>query len=181
MKTRNIASFLLIWLAAGILFTAESAQSHEEASWQKVEYTPADRTIESISIQAIDKTWYKVLVLTKKNQPPDVLKDIQATEKYGARFQFQIEGDFNKDGVKDKALVGVYKENNGGTGRSFLVFTRTGKNSWKKVFPYKDPGKPGFGILSGGTIVAYTHCMECGAYSELVWSNGKYSLKAGND
>jgi len=167
--------FWTVWPAA-ILFIVGPAAAADYASWLQVEYPPIEDRLESIALKKIERTWSKVLVLTKGNQPPEVLKDVERNEAYG--FRFQVEGDFNKDGRKDKALVGVYRDKRGVTGRFFLVLTKTRLGAWKKAFLYTQPGKPGFGILTWDKgRVNYYQCMECGFYADLVWEEGAYKLR----
>ncbi|MBI3595603.1 MAG: hypothetical protein HY203_00435 [Nitrospirae bacterium] len=148
----------------------------ELASWLKVKYSPVQDKIESIPIQSIDKDWSKVLVLSKENQPQDVLKDLEDRERHG--YRFQLEGDFNKDGEKDKALVGVYIDKAGVVGRFLLILTNAKAGVWEKTFLYKSPGESGFSILfyEKGHL-SFSACMDCDDFADLIWEKGNYRLK----
>lgn len=148
----------------------------ELASWLNVKYAPIQDKIESIPVEAIDKSWSKVLVLSKENQPQDVLKDLEDREQHG--YRFQLEGDFNKDGEKDKAVVGIYEDKAGIMGRFLLILTKAKSGVWEKAFLYKSPGEPGFSILFyEKEHLSFSTCMDCDEFADLIWEKGNYRLK----
>jgi hypothetical protein len=149
------------------------------AAFLTVQYPPLAQQLESMPVTALDPSWTHVSILTKGNQPPDVLREVEALgEPYGARFE--VAGDFNRDGNTDRALVGVYRDIHGGTGRFLLILTRNTANSWKSAYLLAIPGEPGFSILyerktaSGGSHIIWSHCMSCDSFATVRWENGAY-------
>lgn len=154
------------------LITFATVSTAGDASWLGARYTPVEDQVESIPIRQIDKSWSKVLVLTKANQPEDVLRDLERNKHYA--YQFQLEGDFNGDEKRDKALVGVYVDNSGQVGRFLLILTVATPGRWKKAFLYKVPGVAGFSILRYEKgQVTFSTCMECDTFGDLIWKRGR--------
>jgi hypothetical protein len=106
------------------------------------------------------------------NDDPGVLADTTT-------FGFCFDGDFNRDGRRDRAAVGVYQTHAGEQGRFLVVLTETSPDRWHKTFLRTVPGSPGFGLLSlersGG--LGWWSCMECDNWAELVWVDTAYILK----
>lgn len=162
-------------------------------------YKPTEKTIEGVSIGQIDESWFRVLVLTKDNfmgnwkldKMPigkEERREAGHLEEYG--YDFSREGDFNNDGIKDKALVGVYQDKLGKIGNFFLVLTEDNSNKWRKDFLVKIPSEKLsetrfclFSVLTGKkyNIVQWSTCINCDAYYILTWDNGKYGLEYSGD
>jgi hypothetical protein len=148
----------------------------ERAAFLRVRYVPVENSIESIPVADIDRSWSRVLVLRKSNQPADVLTEVEANEGLGARFS--ADGDFNRDGRPDKVLVGVYEEKSGATGRFFLILTEVKAQLWRKSFLAKFPGESAFSILFvSGETVDFAACLWCDDGLRLVWARGGYALR----
>jgi hypothetical protein len=123
--------------------------------------------VASIPIKYLDADWSAAEVLTRKLLPPEAASDPSSLTN--PAFGFSREGDFNSDGLKDKALVGVYRTKAGQTGTFLLVLTRQVSGKWQKVFLEKVPGTPGFSVLwSDGKAVRWYHCMECDTFAVLI-------------
>ena len=148
-----------------------------EAWWVSARFSPTETHIEGIPVQQIDPSWTKALLLKK-----DLLPD--EGQAYLDRFVapgmdlFEQVGDFNADGTLDKAVVGVYADDQGRFGRFFLILTQTGKGAWKRVSLKTLPGKPGYSMLFGskhGTqwILGWGTCFECDETGLPIKWNGK--------
>jgi len=157
-------------------------------------------TIEGIPVNQIDENWSKILVLTDKNFTGSLdfskipfldkkeKEEVANMKKYG--FDFSREGDFNKDGIKDKALVGVYQDKLGQLGNFLLVITERTSKKWCKDFLVKIPSEKLaetrfclFSALSGRKhdLVQWSSCMGCDIYYILTWKNGQYTLEYSGD
>jgi hypothetical protein len=93
-------------------------------------------------------------------------------------FGFCFDGDFNTDGRRDRAAVGVYQAHSGEQGRFLLVLTESTPGRWEKAFLGASPPEPGFSVLwrqRGGVIWAF--CMECDTFVDLVWTGTGYVLR----
>ena len=90
-----------------------------------------------------------------------------------------FDGDYNRDGRRDRAAVGVYQTRAGKQGRFLLIVTETSADRWQKTFLRAEPGDPGFSLLSlepAGRL-GWWSCMECDNWTELVWADTAYVLK----
>lgn len=165
-----------------------------------IEYTPTMETIEGIPVNQIDGSWSETIVLTNDNFTScldlgklpfldEEEKKIAANmKKYG--YEFSREGDFNNDGIKDKALVGVYRDKSGKIGNFLLVITESAPQKWRKDFLVKLPSEKlaktyfcFFSVLTGRryNLVQWSSCMNCDIYYILTWNNGKYNLEYSGD
>jgi len=148
------------------------------AWWVVIVYEPDGTSIHSIPISEIDPSWSFADPLSKKDAvPPEELDDFEKNYESDG-FSFSKEGDFNADGKRDRAIVGVYKDRAGKTGRFLLILTETQRNKWVKSFLYKNPGKSGFSILhmEAGHLVWY-FCMGCDIRSSVTWEKGRYKVR----
>jgi hypothetical protein len=75
---------------------------------------------------------------------------------------FQLEGDFNRDGKRDKAIVGVYRTLTAETGGFLLILTRDGDERWKKRALFKNPeGEFSALTLTSAGQLQWAFCFEC--------------------
>ncbi len=164
-----------IFFAAILLLTMpQITLGVKYAWWLLITYEPETNQIESIPVAVIDPSWSLAEALSKEAIPPEEMIDFQKNyEPYG--YSFSKAGDFNLDGKRDKALVGIYQDKSGGVGRFLLILTESQKNKWVKSFLYKYPGKAGFSILrlKDGKLGWY-FCLDCDDFSSIEWENGKY-------
>lgn len=165
-----------------------------------IKYAPTMEAIEGIPVNQIDKSWSRALILTDNNFTgcldlnkipflgEEEKKEVVSMKKYDSFFS--REGDFNKDGARDKALVGVYLDKSGQLGNFLLVITETTFKKWRKDFLVKIPSEKLaethfclFSILSGDkhNLVQWSSCIGCDIYYILTWNNGKYNLEYSGD
>ena len=159
-----------------VLVLASFTYAFTYAWWVTIEFKPDASEIDHILISEIDKTWKTVKVLSMDAIPKEALESdpYDPIKEFG--YIFSYVGDLNKDGIEDKAMVGVYEDTSGNFGRFLLVLTRSKKN-WEMSFLSKIPGNPGFSILwfNKGTLI-WSVCMECGSHGELRWDGKRYSV-----
>jgi len=148
------------------------------AWWLTVRFTPVSDTIFSMPIGLVDSTWSKATVLTRDILPPQARDDpgVLADTAFG----FCFDGDFNHDGRRDRAAVGVYRTHRGNLGRFLLILTQTDSGHWRTAFLVAVPGDPGFGLLAVSPTgdLGWWRCMECDNWTEVAWADGAYVLRA---
>jgi len=167
----TIAVGLTLFLAPQIGVTVTYAW------WLLIRYQPDGTNILSIPISEIDPSWSFADPLSKKDAvPPEELDDFERNYESDG-FSFSKDGDFNADGKRDRAVVGVYKDKSGQTGRFLLILTEVQRNKWVKSFLHKNPGEARFSILrvEDGHLVWY-FCMGCDIYSPVKWEKGRYKV-----
>lgn len=158
-----------------IALPVQSQPSEQTSDWLATERFKATETkVLSIPVKQLDKTWVKVSPLTKEKLSPAATAYLSDKPIY----QYAVDADLNKDGKRDRAVVGVYEAVSGEKGIFLLVVTEKGSKSWEKAFLEKIPGEPGYSALcySEG-IVGWFNCFECDAtLGDVFWDGKKYSL-----
>ena len=166
-----------IFLMACLLFSMpQTGVAIRYAWWLRISYETETTHIQSISVSDLDPSWTLAEPLSKEAIPPEELTDFEKLYEPDG-YSFSKEGDFNADGKRDRAVVGIYKDKSGGVGRFLLILTESQKSKWIKSFVYKSPGNAGFSILreEKGHLTWY-FCMDCDIYSFVKWENGRYIL-----
>jgi len=164
-------------LATLLLIAAPWNASAEElnSDWLATErFKSTEERVLSIPVKQLDKTWAKATLITKEKLSPEAVRYLSDKENY----VFRVDADLNKDGQRDRAVVGVYESVSGEKGEFLLVVTERARGSWKKAFMKKLPGEPGFTALcySEG-IVGWQNCFECdSSLGDVVWGGARYSL-----
>lgn len=142
------------------------------AWWITEMYEPTELTVESIPIKQLDTSWRSALVLTREVLSKEAREYV---DRLPSKVNlFAVNGDFNADGIADKALVGVYREDSGKTGRFLLILSQTATGSWKKTYLSKLEGEPGFSTVGGGhkTGLHWEFCFECDSGALVIKWNG---------
>ena len=143
--------------------------------WTRVSVTPTDLAIEGVPLAAIDTSWARASVLTLDLLPSAARGDsgfIQDFREGNARFI--LADDFNRDGIPDRAMVGVYTTHSGETGRFFLILTST-HDKTSKDFLATEPGAPGFSILTRrDTLIDWYECVYCDFSVSYTWNGTAY-------
>ena len=150
---------------AGLCFALlPSAACAEMAWWLTERFTPAQTSYEGLAARDLHPAWERFSVLNEAMLPAQAKPDLAWMKKEG--LSFTREGDFNRNGRRDRAVVGVYVDTAGRLGRFLLVLEQNG-GRWRKAFLSTDPGEPGFSVLSGRNEVYWSPCMECDIGSRL--------------
>jgi hypothetical protein len=169
MRTFFSAALLLT-----VLSTALSGQGY--AWWVTAKFEANDMVIESIALRDIDSAWIAASPLRESalgpaaSEPGESLKDHDAA--------FEMEGDFNRDGRRDKALVGVYRSEGGEAGGFLLILSRNATGRWTKAIVFKNPG----GRFSALTTAVegrlrWAFCLECDGVCDVVPTLGGWNLE----
>ena len=171
---RPLSTVLLL----AVLPSALSGQSNY-AWWVTARFDAKDAVIESIPVRDIDRAWVAASPLREStlnaaaSEPGESLKDHDAA--------FEFEGDFNRDGKRDKALVGVYRSARGETGSFLLIVTQDTTKRWTKAALFKNPGGQ-FSALQtsdrGGLRWAF--CLECDGVCDVIPRRGGWRLECSN-
>jgi hypothetical protein len=154
---------------------APVARASQQLPWnQRVAFTPVEVAIAGIPIAMIDSTWVAATVLRPALLPSEAFADsvqdpIRATD-------FGVGGDFNHDGARDSAMVGVYRTHSDTLGRFLLVLTRTAAG-WKKSFLTTEPDRPFYSSVTvkDGTL-GWWDCRRCDFSFDFKWDRGEYRL-----
>jgi hypothetical protein len=174
MKLSRTLHRMLVALA--LLSTIATASAVTYAWWLLIEYEPETTQVESIGVSELESSWVLAEALTKAAVPPEELDDFQKNYEPDG-YKFSMEGDFNADGKRDRAVVGIYKDKSGKGGRFLLIVTEATRGKWVKSFLSPAPGRSGFSILrmEGNELVWYL-CMGCDISSTLKWNGRSYEL-----
>ncbi len=147
-----------------------AAEPNNYAWWLRVQFRPIDREIRSIPVTGFDPSWQFASELRKDLLVKEVLGEDGRAQMEENGLTFIRSGDFNKDGVEDLALVGVYQDRVGKRGNFLAVLTKTDTGGWRKIFLKSWPGKGGFLALGmNGNKLSLWSCMECDMPEELAW------------
>ncbi|HAA03111.1 MAG TPA: hypothetical protein DCE18_07045 [Syntrophobacteraceae bacterium] len=187
----------ILWLLLALLISATSLEARMEvvdprsdgreptsyAWWVALEFKPMDTAIEGIPVQQIRPDWIRASILTKESIPPKAFQEDGGRDSMAdARVAFSRDGDFNGDGIPDKAVVGTYEDRKGGLGQFLLILTRGTGEAWKVLVVNVAAGKPGFSALRAkGKRLQWWFCMQCDDFVEVLWDAKKktFRLKSG--
>ena len=137
--------------------------------------TPTDSAIEGVPLAAIDTSWARATVLTLDLLPPDARGDSGFIRDFReGDAGFTLSDDFNRDGIPDRAMVGVYRTHSGETGRFLLILTST-HDKISKDFLATEPGATGFSILTRrDTLIEWYECVYCDFSVSYTWNGTTY-------
>jgi len=168
----------LRWALAVLCFAGlPTAASAEVAWWLTERFTPAQTSYEGLSARELHPKWEKFSILSNAALPAKAKPDLEWMRKHG--LAFTREGDFNGNGLRDRAVTGVYLDAAGRSGR-FLLVLEQNRGRRRKAFLSTDPGEPGFSILSGrGQELYWGPCMECDIGSRVEPRGKSYVLAPG--
>lgn len=137
---------------------------------------PRETRVYGIPIHVIDTSWVAATVLARSAAVADsgnqALADASTRESY-------LDGDFDRDGVRERAVVGVYRDRAGENGRFVLILTRQG-NRWQKAFAASVAGRGDVTFLSrsASDTVVWHDCAQCdSAAARVFWDGGQYAIR----
>lgn len=138
-------------------------------------FAATDSQIAGVRLSAIDTSWAAASVLTHEILPPEA-----ATNRYDpirSSAPFSRVGDFDGDGVQDKAVVGVYRTHDGEAGRFLAIFSDvSGDPHLTGLFTFAGPV---FSHVSGTAEgLRWASCMSCDSWLDITWNGEKYTAKS---
>ena len=145
------------------------------AWWVSWRIPPRDTVIEGLPVGELDSTWTAATALADVTPPPGIADSNDPFRMLGARFT--SDGDFNRDGRADRALVGTYRTTSGAQGRFVAILTRADGGGWEKAWVYTLPGAPAFSALIDGprgVEPTWIECMECDTSTDIRWRGTTY-------
>ena len=154
--------------------TAAAPAATAYSWWVTATFDPQGETVEGLPIRTIDTSWAGALALSRSVLPSVAANDLSGLAD--STITFTRDGDFNHDGVRDRALVGVYRTHAGTTGRFLLILTqRSGRPTIAHLS--QEPGQAGFsGLAIAHDTLSWVECMECDVSWEFAWNGHEYAL-----
>jgi len=157
-----------------VLVTFSSVAEVNRAWWVVYIYEPKSSSFLEYSASEIHRDIILIDIYTcnsMKYFTPDQCGEIKRNNA-----QFEIHGDFNKDGGGEVWNVGIAKFKNGNFAHTVIVRNKA-TNKIEQVLTVENK-KPKFAILSEykGSINLF-FCMECGDFAKIVWNGNKWVLK----
>ena len=83
--------------------------------WVTIEFRPVDSTLFGIPVAEVNKEWTSASLLSRSLLSPEAQADPSLLDD--PRYGFELEGDFDHDGLTDRAGVGVFRDATGLEGR----------------------------------------------------------------
>ncbi len=169
------ASLLLLMLALGCAPVVTHVASvvpdePKDKPWPlRIAFTPLGTAVRGVPLAQIDPRWVRASELSEDAIPPKFLHERGTQNMRNAGAVFSRYGDFNHDGVRDLALVGVYqgREQVGGF---LLVLTEEAGGRWRPIFLAEWPGVRNFVALADkGEEIRVLHCLQCDDVSVFDW------------
>jgi hypothetical protein len=143
------------------------------AWWITARFEPSRDSVEGVPIQAINSTWAAALTLNHDVLPRDAACD--PSQLADSSVAFALGGDFNRDGLADRAIVGVYRDTLRTTGRFLLILTRRA-TGWQKADLLTMRGEAGFSVLTQrADTIGWWFCMECDDGFRIAWDGRRYA------
>jgi hypothetical protein len=146
------------------------------AWWVTARFAPSDPTVEGVPVGRLDTAWVAATPLSADRLPAEARRE--PGHLNDPAFGFRHEGDFNGDGRRDLALVGVYRARRGTEGKFLVVLTRTSQGAWERAFVAGTLGPPGFSVLQRtDSGLVWWDCMACDVGAALRWDGTAYRLQ----
>jgi len=143
--------------------------------WLTVRFHPVEQAVEGIPLHTIDSTWVAAQALTPASMPP--AWRCQSRQTDDPTLAFALSADFNRDGLRDRALVGVYRTSAAVEGQFLLIVTQRTRGRWEVAELFTIPGQAGFSVLSYyNNTIAWWMCLECDDGLRVAWDGQHYRL-----
>jgi len=143
-----------------------------EAWWLRASFNPAGTEVRGIPVAQIKKNWCKATEFTRELMPKKEMAE-EGSDKLmdEVGLSFSTEGNFDRSGTKQVALVGVYQTCAGQKGSFLLVID---KDTNKVRFVDATPAKTQFAVLAPDRKdIVILYCMECDNGATLRWNAKK--------
>ena len=151
-------------LCFAVLYTlvvVGSAGAQETAWWVTATFEPRDETVEGIPIAELHPDWVKASALRDAELPHGAQEEGWRLADVG--FALAVDADLDGDGVRERAVVGVFQHRSGAKGRFLLILGRKlWGTGWVKRALFSGEGEPGFsavGFFEGCFL--WVTCFAC--------------------
>lgn len=166
---------LILLLGLSVFASPSHASNNLEPSlnawWLDITFKPAQRTIYGIPLEKFNKEWAYAELLSSIDLSRQISsKDIK--EFKSSRFAFEKRVDLNRNGKRERLVVGVYERKNGVQGRFVAIFEKN-----KLIKTLAEDGTAGFSalLIDKGQVYWY-FCMQCGEGYKLILRDNDYFL-----
>jgi hypothetical protein len=106
--------------------------------------------------------------------PPEAGDKREGLTEHGAHLALSV--DLDGDRHLEKAVVGVYRDKAGSTGRFLLILAQDLRGPRKKAL-FAEPGPPSFSaLLLKDTTLLWVFCMECDTAYAVAHKRGTWTL-----
>lgn len=155
-----------------------SAKPKGHAWWLRAKFNPIHKEVRGLPVNIIDGTWRYATELRKEYIPPEYLVRNGADSMQENNSSFSVLRDYNNDGRKELAVVGVYSSADNQYGRFLLILDKNRKDEWRKSYLRKWPGDTRYLAIStlSDDDLNIWFCMYCGHGVSFTWdkANEKY-------
>lgn len=155
-----------------------SSEPKMSAWFLRATFSAIHTSVRGIPVATIHPNWEFASELMKESIPQQDLFVDGKDDMKASGTDFSIEGDFDRSGVPQVALVGVFKSTRTGAG-SFLMITKKAPDGPRVTFLHVIPKYTGFLCLSlqKGQLIL-SQCYNCGSYVPVLWdaAAGKFVL-----
>ena len=184
MKIFRFSVIFLLLCGCTPVVTISPEPAHH-AWWLRAAFNPKNRSIRGIPVEDINQAWEKVYELNEIDIPKEYVSEFGGDSFEKNNVAFSVDGDFNNDGIKDYALVGVYQSYTNDKGSFLLVLSRDENESYRVQYVSYWKGSSNFSVLDtrAKDSIKVWHCMYCGDGTTYMWSNDKktYIIEFGDD
>lgn len=164
----------LLLLLAGTAVTAADPAKATTVHWpQNFVLEPSDADLLGNAVNRINKPWVRAAALDQGQLTPQQRAGVAAQPR-----RFQLNGDFNADGRRDRALTGVCQDCQGKRGSSVAIFTLTDNKQGQPVCSEITDGDQPFGVLRPdefGIRLSWTHSLSCPEDTYVSWTGQAYA------
>ena len=142
------------------------------AWWLDIEFKPGQRNLNGLPLARFNKDWVYGEFLTSSDLAPKI-SSTDLKEFKSSQFAFEKRADLNRNGIRERLVVGVYERQSGVQGRFVAIFEKN-----KLIKTLAEDGVAGFSALlvDKGEVYWY-FCMQCGSGYKLIWRDKNYFLE----
>jgi hypothetical protein len=163
---------LMVILVVGLLILQAPSTAQLSAWWVTARFSPSATEVEGIPVRELRPNWKRASALLEADLPVEARRPGEGLREQG--FAFSVNGDFDRQGHLEEALVGVYEADSGELGRFLLIITPEKGRQPKIKALFQSGDDAGFSALTyrEGKL-RWWFCMQCGdGVSVVAGTNG---------
>ena len=175
-QTRERAMKWHRWIAELVMLALlAQAGIAKEAWWVSTVFSPEAKSVEGIALSDLDPGWVAASALREDMFPAEAHGRGESVADHGG--QLAVSMDLDGDHRPEKALVGVYRDTAGVSGRFLLIIAKGRAGRQRKKALFTEPGSAGFSVLfQERTTLHWAFCMECDIGCVVVPDRGHWAL-----